>query len=102
MFVDPKFKSLEEKVFRTTLNTTGAQDHVPEVERQIKVIKKRMRSHDSNLTFPNFTRRMTIELAKNVMMFLNTFPPKSRLSKTYCPHTIMTGNTLDWKKSCKL
>ena len=33
MFVDPESKSLEEKVVSTTLNTTGARDHVPEVER---------------------------------------------------------------------
>ena len=39
MFVDPEFKSLKEKVVRTTLNKTGARDHVPEVEIQIQVIK---------------------------------------------------------------
>ena len=42
MFLDPEFKLLEEKVVSTTLNTTGASDHVPEVERQIQVIKERM------------------------------------------------------------
>ena len=31
MFVDPEFKSLEEKVVSTTLNTNGARDHVLEV-----------------------------------------------------------------------
>ena len=35
MFVDPEFKSLEEKVVSTTLNTTEARDPVPEVQRQI-------------------------------------------------------------------
>ena len=44
---------------------------------------------------------MTIDLAKQVLMFLNAFPPKIGLSKTYIPHTIMTGKALDWKKSCK-
>ena len=33
MFVEPEFKSHEEKLFRTNLNTTGAREHVPEVER---------------------------------------------------------------------
>ena len=42
IFLDLEFKSLEEKVVSTTLNTTGARDHVPEVERQIQVIKERM------------------------------------------------------------
>ena len=45
---------------------------------------------------------MPIELAKHVVMFLNDFSPKSGLSKTYSPRTIMTGKSIDWKKSCKL
>ena len=45
---------------------------------------------------------MKIELAKHVVMFLNAFPPKSRMSNIYSPHTIMTGKSLDWRKSCKL
>ena len=73
------------------MNTTGARDHVREVERQIQVIKERMQAHHVNLPFPSIMRRMTIELAKHIVMFLNAFPPKSGLSKTYSPHTIMTG-----------
>ena len=61
-----------------------------------------MQAHHANLPLPSFTRRMTIDLAKHVVMFLNAFPPKSGLSKTYSPCTIMTGKALDWKKSCKL
>ena len=61
-----------------------------------------MRAHHANLTIPNFTRRITIELAKHVVMFFNDFPPKSGISKTYTPRKIMTGNALDWKNSCKL
>ena len=45
---------------------------------------------------------MKIELAKHVMMLLKAFYPKSGLSKTYSPRTIMTGKALDWKKICKL
>ena len=83
MFVDPEFESLEEKVVSTTLNTTGACDHVPEVERQIQVIKKQMRAHHANLPFPKFTSRMTIDLSKHAVMFPNVFPPMSGLSNTY-------------------
>ena len=36
------------------------------------------------------------------MLFFIAFPPKSGLSKTYIPHIIMTGKSLDWKKICKL
>ena len=61
-----------------------------------------MRAHHANLPFPRFTRRMAIELAKHVVMFLNAFPPKRGLPKTYSPRTIMTGKALDWKKIFKL
>ena len=102
MFVDPEFQYLEEKLVSTTLNITGARDHAPEVERQIQVIKKRMRTHHSNLPLPSFIRRMKIELAKDVVMFLNELPPNSGLSKTYIPCTKMTGKVFDRKTSCKL
>ena len=102
MFVDPEFQSLEKKLFSTTFNTTGARDHISEVERQIQVIKERRQEYHSNLPFPSFTRRMTIDLAKHVVMFLNAFRPGNGLSKKYSPCTIMTGKSLDWKKGCKL
>ena len=102
MFVYPEFKSLEEKVASNTLNKTGARDHVPEVERQIQVIKERIRAHHANLPLPSFKRHMTIELSKHAVMLLNTFPPKSVLSNTYSPRTIMTVKALDWNKSYKL
>ena len=100
--MDPELQFLEENVVSTPLNKTGAHDHIPEVERQIQVIKDRMRAHHTNLPFPRFTRRTTIELAKYVVMFLNSLPSKSGLSKTQIPCKIMTGKALDWNKSCKL
>ena len=102
MFVDPKFQFLEEKLVSTTLNTTGARDHVPEVEKQIQVITERIRANYANLPFPSFKRRITIELATHVEMLLNTSPPKIGLSKTCNPRKIMKGKSLDWKKICKL
>ena len=102
MFVDPDFQFIEENIVSTTINTTGAGDHIPEVDRHIQVIKEQMQAHHANLHFPIFTRRMAIEIAKHIVMFLNATPPMSGLSETYIPHTIMTGKSLDWNKSCKL
>ena len=102
MFVDPKFHFLEENVFITSLNTTVARDHVPEVESQIQVIKEWMWAHHANLPFPSFTIWMTIELANHVLILLNAFPPKSGISNTYCPRTIITGKAIDWEKIFKL
>ena len=77
MFINPELQFLEEKVVKTTLNTTGAREHVPEVDIQIQVIKEQMRAQHASLPFTSFTRRMTIEISKNVVMFLNAPPPKS-------------------------
>ena len=68
----------------------------------MQVIKEQMQAHNANLPFSRFTRCMTIELSKHVVMFLNAFPPKSGLSNTYSLRNIITGKALDWKKSCKL
>ena len=45
---------------------------------------------------------MTIDLAKHVVMLLNTFPPKIGLAKIYSPRTIMTGKAIYCKKSYKI
>ena len=102
MFVDPEFHFLEEKVLSTAVNTTGARDYTLELERQIQVIKEKMQAHHANLPLPGFTRRTIMQLAKHVVMFLNAFTPKSDLSKTYSPHTIMTGKAFDCNKIWKI
>ena len=61
-----------------------------------------MKAHHANLPFPSFTGPMALELFKHVVMFLNVFPPKSGLSNTYSPRSIMTSKDLDWNKICKL
>ena len=85
MFADPELKLLEDKVVSTVINMTGTCDQDPEVEQQKQVIKECMREHHANLPFPCFTQRMTIKLSKNMVMPLNTFPPKIRISTTYSP-----------------
>ena len=72
------------------------------MERQIQVIKEWIKAHHTNLPFPSFTRQITIELAKHVVMFLNATPTKSGLAKMYSPRTTMMDKALYWKKICKL
>jgi hypothetical protein len=101
LYADPEFAFLEDQL-DTHLNTTAAREHVPEVERQIQVIKERMRATHAALPFSRMPRRMVIELAKYVVLMLNSFPPGSGLSRTYSPRTIMTGKQLDFAKHCKI
>ena len=57
-----------------------------------------MRAVHGGLQYDRMTSRMIIELGKYVVMMINYFPPKSGISRTYSPRTIMTVKKLDSKK----
>ena len=59
LFVDPEFDFLEKCIKHTTVNTTTAQEHVPEVERQILNIKNRMKAIHAALPFVTETSGTT-------------------------------------------
>jgi hypothetical protein len=100
--MDREFECLRDDLRGVTLNTTAASEHVPEIERQIRVIKERARAIWSTLPFNRVPNRMIVELINFVVLWLNDFPPSSGISQTYSPRTIMTGTTLDYKTHCRL
>lgn len=67
------------------LNTTSRDEHVGEIERYIRTIKERMRAVFNTLPFQRLPKIMIIELAKNVVYWLNTMPPTNGVSKTQSP-----------------
>jgi hypothetical protein len=84
------------------LNTTAASEHVPDIERQIRLIKERSRALRSILPFKIIHGRMIIEMLAKVVLWINAFPPSSGVSASYSPRTIMTGTTLDFNKHCRI
>jgi hypothetical protein len=84
------------------LNTTTASEHVPDIERHIRIIKEWARALRSTLPFKLIPGRMIIEMMAHVVLWLNAFPPASGVSTTYSPRTIMTGTALDFEKHCQL
>ena len=48
------------------------------------------------------TKQFFIELAKHVVLMLNSFPPGSILSKIYSSRTIMVGKLFNFAKHCKI
>ena len=78
------------------LNTTAADEHVPEIERHTRVVKECARSVWNTLPFDHMPHVIILELMRQVVMWLNDFPVASGVSNTtYSPRTIMTGTTLD-------
>ena len=85
-----------------TVNLASANEHVPEIERRIKVVKEQCRATRHSLPYQRIPKVLTVHIVLNVVKMLNFFPPKGGISETLCPKTIMSGETLDYKKHLSL
>ena len=84
------------------LNVTAANEHSPIIERQIRVIKERVRATRHTLPFEVIPLIMLIEMTYFCIFWINAFPPKSGLSEINSPRKIITGQHVEYKKHCKL
>ena len=84
------------------VNTASANEHVPEIERQIRVVKEQSRATRHGLPFSRMPKLVTIFIVFAAAKMLNLFPPKGGASDILSPRTIMSGETLDCKKNLVL
>jgi hypothetical protein len=84
------------------LNTTAAKEHVPKIERQICVIKERVRAIRHTLPFKMIPLIMLINLIYSSILWINAFPPKGGVSTHLSPRNIMTGIQFNYNKHCQL
>jgi hypothetical protein len=84
------------------LNTTAANEHVPRIERQIRVIKERVRATRHTLPFKVIPLTMLIGMIYTSVLWINAFPPKGGVSPNLSPRNIMTGVQFDYNLHCKL
>ena len=80
------------------VNLASANEHVPEIERRIRVVKERCRAIRHSLPYNRIPRLLTIWIVFNSVRLLNYFPTKGGVSDQLSPKTIMTGETLDYKR----
>jgi hypothetical protein len=73
------------------VNLASANEHVPEIERIMRVVKERCRAIRHSLPFERIPKLMTIHIVLNVVKLLNFFPIKGGVSNTLSPKTIMLG-----------
>jgi hypothetical protein len=73
------------------LNETPRDEHVGDIERFIRTLKEQMCAIYNNLPFRNMPPRIVIEMAKNAIYWLNSFPHPNGVSENLSPHTIITG-----------
>jgi hypothetical protein len=84
------------------LNITSANEHVPEIERRIRVIKERTRATRHELPFTYIPKLMVVYMVRNATMWLNAFPAKGGVSSTLSPRTVLTGDRFDYNKHCRI
>ena len=103
IIMDGEFESMRSEIneIGLELNTTAANEHVPKIERQIRVIKERTRCIRHTLPFKFIPLLMVVEMVYMSCMWINAFPPKGGVSETLSPRHIMTGQQFDYNKHCK-
>eukprot|EP00934_Nitzschia_sp_Nitz4_P001191 Nitzschia sp. Nitz4//scaffold483_size5322//2345//5042//NITZ4_009227-RA/size5322-augustus-gene-0.2-mRNA-1//-1//CDS//3329552882//1191//frame0 len=103
MLVDGAFESTrgDMAAIGIRVNPTSMDEHVGEVERQIRTVKERMRAAYNMLPFEYLPPRLIIELAKSAVFWLNAFPHKLGISEQLSPRAIITGEGIDFNRHCE-
>lgn len=84
------------------VNLAAKSEHVTDIERRIRVVKERARATRSQLPFRQIPKILTIWIVFQSVKMLNYFPSKGGISATLSSMTIMSGETLDYKRQLSL
>ncbi len=98
---DGKFKPMggmmSEMYGDPKLNLSSANEHVPEIERKILVIKERVRAVVYSLPVNALPAVVLVNAVLFVTKQLNLFPVKGWISTQFSPKQIMTGKVVHYK-----
>ena len=75
-------------------NFATRNEHVPEIERQPRVIKERARACRPTLLFEVLPKLLLVEMVNNCALWINMFPAKGGIPNI-SPRTLMTGIKID-------
>ena len=102
ILMDGEFEKIRPLLPTVECNTTAAKEHVSKAERMIRSIKERTRDLLAMLPFSHLPRRMKIEFVYFIVLWLNAFPVRSRISSTFSPQELLVRWQLDCKKHCRV
>ncbi len=101
ILMDNEFECLRNLIPTIVINTTTANQHVPEIEQRIRLIKECGRGILNTLPYKRMPQLVLVELIYHVVLWLNAFTLKSGVSDTLSPQEIILRHKLDFAKHCK-
>jgi hypothetical protein len=104
-YMDPEFEAIKTKsngTIKAYINTTAAKEHVPEVERQIRVIKEHVCAVCNTLLYNILPKLVVGYMVRYVVAWLNNLPPAGGVSTTASPRLIVHGTKLTVEKHCHI
>ena len=102
---DNEFGPLKKRIRKdmgAELNLSSPNEQVPEVERNIRLIKERLRSMLAGMPYSKIPTNFKRELILTCASMLNVIPREASVSNTLSPMELLTGRSLDYKKLCVL
>jgi hypothetical protein len=103
IFTDRAFEHIRNKLPPgINLNVTSANEHVPEVERFIRVIKERVRAYITTSPIDPLPSIIKIHLLQYIVQMLNLTVQPNGVSDIISPSSIVLGIRLDTNIYCKV
>ena len=100
--VDLQFKAIKDRnQLSLRTNVCSREEHVPEIERYIRVIKERARCYFAMLLrieINTIPRGMVMQLMRTVVFYINCFVWRKGVSQVLSPITIVEGLKVDYHK----
>ena len=102
VLMDGEFEKVKQHMPKILCNTTAAKEHVTEEEREIRVVKERGRGIINTLPFTHVPKQVKIELVYFIVLWLNAFPAKNRISSNRSPRELIARWKMDYEKHCRV
>ena len=71
VLMDMQFENIKDMLPVVEVNTTAVREHVPEIERRIKMIKERVRATTSHVPFNPIPMQVLIQIVYTFCLWLN-------------------------------
>ena len=84
------------------VNLDAENEHVPGIERLIRVVKEECRATSHGLPFHKIMKLLTTNIVLNTVNMINLFPTKGGIPDSLRHKTIISGKTLDFQQHLRL